>query len=145
MLAMCEEQEEMFQFDHFSRADALAFGLKLHENAKKQPIPVAIEITINGLVVFRYFPDGAMPDSELWLARKRRSVELMEMASLHFRAPGPGLAPLPRGAGGKRLPPGEPQAPGGRLRRGRRRIPDPRARHGRNRLDLRLGYAQPRR
>ena len=86
MLAMCEEQEEMFQFDHFSRADALAFGLKLHENAKKQPIPVAIEITINGLVVFRYFPDGAMPDSELWLARKRRSVELMEMASLHFLA-----------------------------------------------------------
>ena len=27
-----------------------------------------------------------MPDSELWLARKRRSVELMEMASLHFLA-----------------------------------------------------------
>ena len=81
MLAMCEEQEEKFQFDHFSRADALAFGLKLHENAKKQPIPVAIEITVNGLVVFRYFPDGALPDSELWLQRKRRTVDLMQMSS----------------------------------------------------------------
>ena len=86
LLAMCEEQENKFQFDHFSRADALAFGLKLHENAKKQPIPVAIEITINGLTVFRYFPDGALPDSELWLARKRRTVELMEMSSLRFLA-----------------------------------------------------------
>ena len=79
LLAMCEEQEEKLQFDHFSRADALALGLKLHENAKKQP-------TVNGLVVFRYFPDGALPDSELWLQRKRRSVELMEMSSLHFLA-----------------------------------------------------------
>ena len=86
LLAMCEEQENKFQFDHFSRAAALAFGLKLHENAKKQPIPVAIEITINGLTVFRYFPDGALPDSELWLARKRRTVELMEMSSLRFLA-----------------------------------------------------------
>ena len=84
LLAMCEEQEEKLQFDHFSRADALALGLKLHENAKKQPIPVAVEITVNGLVVFRYFPDGALPDSELWLQRKRNTVELMEMSSLHL-------------------------------------------------------------
>ena len=86
LLAMCEEQEEKLQFDHFSRADALALGLKLHENAKKQPIPVAVEITVNGLVVFRYFPDGALLDSELWLQRKRNTVELMEMSSLHFLA-----------------------------------------------------------
>ena len=86
MLAMCEEQEERFQFDHFSRADALALGLKLNENAGKQPVPVAIEITVNGLIVFRYFPDGAMPDSELWLQRKRRTVDLMHMSSLRFLA-----------------------------------------------------------
>ena len=30
LLALCEEQEDKFQFDHFSRADALVFGLKLH-------------------------------------------------------------------------------------------------------------------
>ena len=53
MIAMCEEQEEKFQFTHFSREDALNIGLKLHENAKEQP--VAVEITVNGLVVFRYF------------------------------------------------------------------------------------------
>lgn len=86
LLQLCEKQEAEFQFERFSRADALALGLKLHENAKQCAAPVAIEITVNGLVVFRYFPDGAMPDSEKWLARKRNSVELMHMSSLHFLA-----------------------------------------------------------
>lgn len=57
MISMCAEQEEKFQFEHFSREDALKIGLKLHENAKEQP--VAVEITVNGLVVFRYFAEGA--------------------------------------------------------------------------------------
>ena len=84
MIAMCEEQEEKFQFTHFSREDALKIGLKLHENAKEQP--VAVEITVNGLVVFRYFAEGAKPDSELWLARKRNAVELTESSSLRMFA-----------------------------------------------------------
>ncbi len=62
MIAMCEEQEEKFQFTHFSREDALKIGLKLHENAKEQP--VAVEITVNGLVVFRYFADRKLDPNE---------------------------------------------------------------------------------
>ena len=84
MISMCAEQEEKFQFEHFSREDALKIGLKLHENAKEQP--VAVEITVNGLVVFRCFGEGAKPDSELWLARKRNAVDLMETSSLRFFA-----------------------------------------------------------
>ena len=84
MISMCAEQEEKFQFEHFSREDALKIGLKLHENAKEQS--VAVEITVNGLVVFRYFAEGAKPDSELWLARKRNAVDLMETSSLRFFA-----------------------------------------------------------
>ena len=86
MCAVCQEQEARLQFDHFSREDALALGLKLHENAALDGAPIAIEITINGLTVFRYFSEGALPDSALWLARKRRTVELMEMSSLRFLA-----------------------------------------------------------
>ena len=82
MISMCAEQEEKFQFEHFSREDALKIGLKLHENAKEQP--VAVEITVNGLVVFRYFAEGAKPDSELWLARKRNAVDLMECPRCGF-------------------------------------------------------------
>ena len=84
MISMCAEQEEKFQFEHFSREDALKIGLKLHENAKEQP--VAVEITVNGLVGFRYFAEGAKSDSELWLARKRNAVDLMETSSLRFFA-----------------------------------------------------------
>lgn len=84
MISMCAEQEEKFQFEHFSREDALKIGLKLHENAKEQP--VAVEITVNGLVVFRYFAEGAKSDSELWLARKRNAVELTEGSSLRMFA-----------------------------------------------------------
>ena len=41
---------------------------------------------MNGLVVFRYFAEGAKPDSELWLARKRNAVELTEGSSLRMFA-----------------------------------------------------------
>ena len=82
MRDMCAEQEEKFQFERFSRRDALNIGLKLIENAEKQAQPVAVEITVNGLVVFRYFMEGSRPESELWLARKRNAVDLMETSSL---------------------------------------------------------------
>lgn len=80
----CLHQENDLVFDKFDRADALALGLKLHENNKYYGVPVAIEITVNGLSVFRYFPEGTVPDSALWLERKRRTVTLMEMSSLRF-------------------------------------------------------------
>lgn len=34
MISMCAEQEEKFQFEHFSREDALKIGLKLHETQR---------------------------------------------------------------------------------------------------------------
>ena len=86
MRDMCAEQEEKFQFKRFSRRDALNIGLKLIENAEKQAQPVAVEITVNGLVVFRYFMEGSRPESELWLARKRNAVELTESSSLRMFA-----------------------------------------------------------
>ncbi|NCB28465.1 MAG: hypothetical protein EOM63_01700 [Clostridia bacterium] len=82
----CEKQEELYQFDRFTRGDALRLGLKLNENAQEYPDPVAIEITLNGLTVFRYFPEGTTADNALWLGRKRASVDLMQMSSLHFAA-----------------------------------------------------------
>lgn len=77
-------QEKELIFTSFSRADALDLGLLMLERAKAYPDPVAVEITINGLVVFRHFSDGSLLDSELWLQRKRNSVDLMAMSSLRF-------------------------------------------------------------
>ena len=72
---MCAEQEEKFQFERFSRRDALNIGLKLIENAEKPAQPVAVEIM-----------EGSRPESELWLARKRNAVELTEGSSLRMFA-----------------------------------------------------------
>lgn len=80
----CEKQEERYQFDHFTRGDALRLGLKLNENAQEYSDPVAIEITLNGLTVFRYMPEGTTADNALWLRRKRASVDLTQISSLHF-------------------------------------------------------------
>ncbi len=86
LMETCEMEEQELQFTHFTREDALELGLQLHRNSAGYPAPIAIEITVNGLAVFRYFQDGAMPESELWLARKRRLVDLMQMSSMHVMA-----------------------------------------------------------
>lgn len=76
--------EEEHVFESFSRSDALQVGLDIIERAKSFPDPIAVEITINGLVVFKYFMEGAILDSDYWLERKRNSVNLMSMSSLRF-------------------------------------------------------------
>lgn len=80
-----QAQENELVFASFSRADALKVGLKMLDLATHYPDPVAVEIVINGLVVFRHFTDGSLADSSLWLERKRNSVELMAMSSLRFK------------------------------------------------------------
>ncbi len=86
LLKSCIKEETELVFDCFSREDAFELGCLLYENSKRYPDPCCFEITVNGLVVFRYFPQGSIPDSELWLKRKRNSVNLMHMSSLHFMA-----------------------------------------------------------
>jgi uncharacterized protein (UPF0303 family) len=81
----CLAQEDRLIFSSFNRADALTLGLSILNRAKAYPDPVAVSVTINGVCVFRHFADGARLDSEYWLDRKRRSVELMTMSSLRFR------------------------------------------------------------
>lgn len=76
--------ENELVFPSFSRADAAALGAMLDEEGRMSSCPIAIEITINGLVVFRYFQDNCPPGSANWLARKRRVVDEQGMGSLRF-------------------------------------------------------------
>ena len=78
------EQEQSLEFCHFNHDDALKLGLSIIENSKKYSEPVALAITLNGMEVFRYFAQGAIPDSVLWLKRKNNSIQLMRMSSLRF-------------------------------------------------------------
>jgi len=70
------EQEQSLEFCHFNHEDALKLGLSIIENSRKYSEPVALAITLNGLEVFRYFAQGTIPDSVLWLKRKNNSIQL---------------------------------------------------------------------
>ena len=61
LLKSCIKEEAELVFDRFSREDAFELGCLLYENSKRYPDPCCFEITVNGLVVFRYFPQGQHP------------------------------------------------------------------------------------
>lgn len=86
LLEQCIYEEEMLQFEHFSHKDALDLGMKLLKHSAIQSGPVAIEIVLNGLTVFRYFPDGTSLYNEVWLKWKRNTVNMKQMSSLHVFA-----------------------------------------------------------
>lgn len=87
LLEQCIYEEEMLQFEHFSHKDALDLGMKLLEHSDLQAAgPVAIEIVLNGLTVFRYFPDGTSLYNEIWLKWKRNTVNMKQTSSLRVFA-----------------------------------------------------------
>ncbi len=110
LLARCQKECETLVFDRFTREDAFELGCLIYQNSKKYPDPCCVEITVNGLVVFRYFPEGTIPDGNKWLARKRNTVDLMHMSSLQFLA---WLEAAGETVEGRKLDPNEYAAGGG--------------------------------
>lgn len=82
----CIEEEEKYRFDSFSQTEALKLGNFIYEKSKKLPKPVAIEIRINRLLVFCFYPDGTNENNMLWLRAKAKTVDMTQKSSLHFWA-----------------------------------------------------------
>lgn len=78
------EQEKRLVFSAFSPEDAFHLAAIIREKSKAHAEPLAIEIIINGLTVFRFFPSGATADNENWLRRKHNVVNCFHMSSLGF-------------------------------------------------------------
>ena len=55
LVERCFEEEEKFQFTRFSQTDAKKLGDLLHKCSLRYDKPVAIEIRMNHLVVYRFF------------------------------------------------------------------------------------------
>ena len=73
ILRMVTKQEELLRFDSFSNDDAFALGCLLVKHGKKFG-PAAVEVSINGLALFRNFPNGTNQENGVWLAAKRNLV-----------------------------------------------------------------------
>jgi hypothetical protein len=73
MVATLLDQEQKLQFTKFTSQDALALGLNILDKVKTEygNRPIAVDITVNGLILFRHAMDGASPDNEAWIRRKR--------------------------------------------------------------------------
>lgn len=73
IIATLLDQEQKLQFTKFTSQDALALGLAILDKVKADygNRPIAVDITVNGLILFRHAMDGASPDNEAWIRRKR--------------------------------------------------------------------------
>ena len=81
LLKELEAQEQELQFTRFSNEDAVAVGMRLYETAKKNNLPVTIDVTRNGHQLFHLSMPGTSPDNDQWVARKIKLVNRMGMSS----------------------------------------------------------------
>lgn len=82
----CVKEEEELQLEHFSNQEAWELGNILVELAEERGVKPALEITVNGYVVFRYAFDGTNLHNSMWLRRKSNTVNTVHMSSLHAGA-----------------------------------------------------------
>ena len=78
-----EKEEELLQFTSFSNEDALKIGLAIRDMAEKKFGPVAIEIEVNGLVIFHYSMPGTNGRNNMWVERKANMVRVSQVSTLH--------------------------------------------------------------
>ena len=79
-------EEHELSFQHFSNEDAFSLAEIIMEKAKSHSEPLGIEITLNGLLVFRYYPTGITRDHQMWLKRKYNTVLLRDSSTMRLTA-----------------------------------------------------------
>jgi uncharacterized protein (UPF0303 family) len=82
-ISIAEKQEELLQFNHFSRADAWKLGKELVGILQTEGIGLSLSIRLrDGLIIFQYAPDGTNQNNESWMTRKFNTVRMFETSSL---------------------------------------------------------------
>lgn len=76
-----KDEEKCYIFSQFYHKDAYALGSYLTETAIERRNPVAIEIEIDGDIVYRYLNDGASESNFDWIRKKRNVVKHFQMSS----------------------------------------------------------------
>lgn len=75
-------QEELLVFDHFSREDGLALGLKIAELAKTKYTNVGIRILSDDFIVFTYMMEGSTMNNNWWMDKKLNVCRKTGVSSL---------------------------------------------------------------
>jgi uncharacterized protein (UPF0303 family) len=83
LIAVAEQQEQMLQFEHFSRTDAWELGNLFVAKIRANNYPMTVSIRLcSGLVVFHYAPEGTSLNNESWLNRKFNVVRDLEASGI---------------------------------------------------------------
>lgn len=86
LLDRITEQEERLQFDRFDNDTGIGLGMALMMAARDQAMPVAINVSRDGMTLFSAALDGAVPDNLEWITRKNRVVRRFHRSSLYMGA-----------------------------------------------------------
>jgi uncharacterized protein (UPF0303 family) len=84
-LAQLAAEEEELQFPAFTQDDAWDLGSALVARARRENLPVAVDITRNRHQLFHAALPGATPDNDSWIRRKTRVVNRFGHSSLYMR------------------------------------------------------------
>ena len=68
------QQEAILQFNRFDSEIAWRLGSWIVTKARKEELPIAVDITVSQRCLFHWSSNGAAIDNEVWIERKKRSV-----------------------------------------------------------------------
>lgn len=81
LLKELEQQEKELQFASFSNEDAVAIGMAIYDRAKRENLPITVDITRNGQQLFHLAMPGTSSDNDQWIIRKCRLANRFQMSS----------------------------------------------------------------
>ena len=81
LLNALKQQELNLQFSSFTNDDAVWIGLYLYERAKKENLPITVDITRSMHQLFHISLPGTSPDNDQWVLRKNKLVNRFQISS----------------------------------------------------------------
>ena len=77
-------EENELQFDYFNEETAWQIGSWLFETAKKENLPITIDIMLSGRQLFHANRPGTRPDNDEWVKRKTQLVNRFQHSSFYM-------------------------------------------------------------
>jgi uncharacterized protein (UPF0303 family) len=84
LIARLKAEHEELQFTRFGFDEAWEIGQDLVAAGRRDALPIAIDISLNGQVLFHAALPGSSPDNDQWIIRKNRVVQRFHMSSFYI-------------------------------------------------------------
>lgn len=75
LIQQTHQEEHTLRFKRFTHDDIFPLGLTLIQEAQKNNVSIAIDITVNGTSMFHYKMPGTTRINSEWIERKKRVVD----------------------------------------------------------------------